>query len=58
MEKILRCRDVGFDCNGVIKAQTEKEVLSMAAEHARQVHGIKEITPEIATKIKAAIKEE
>jgi predicted small metal-binding protein len=58
MEKVLHCRDVGFDCNGVIKAQTEKEVLTMAAEHARAVHGITEITPEIANKIKAAIKEE
>ncbi len=57
MEKILRCRDVGFDCDGVIKAQTEKEVLTMAAEHARKVHGVNEITPEIASKIKAAIKE-
>ena len=58
MEKVLHCRDVGFDCNGVIKAQTEKEVLNMAAEHALKVHGVTEITPEIATKIKAAIKEE
>jgi predicted small metal-binding protein len=58
MEKVLHCRDVGFDCNGVIKAQTEKEVLTMAAEHARTIHGVTEITPEIATKIKAAIKEE
>lgn len=58
MEKVLHCRDVGFDCNGVIKAQTENEVLTMAAEHARTVHGVTEITPEIATKIKEAIKEE
>ena len=58
MEKVLHCRDVGFDCNGVIKAQTEKEVLTMAGEHARTVHGVTEITPEIANKIKAAIKEE
>ena len=58
MEKVLHCRDVGFDCNGVIKAQTEKEVLTMAAEHARHVHGVTEITPEVANKIKAAIKEE
>ena len=58
MEKVLHCTDVGFDCDGVIKAQTEKEVLTMAAEHARQVHGVTEITPEIANKIKAAIKEE
>jgi len=58
MEKVLHCRDVGFDCNGVIKAQTEKEVLTMAAEHARNVHGFTEITPEIANKIRAAIKEQ
>lgn len=58
MEKVLHCRDVGFDCNGVIKAQTEKEVLTLAAEHARNVHGVTEISPEIASKIKAAIKEE
>ena len=57
MEKVLHCRDVGFDCNGVIKAQTENEVLAMAAEHARKVHGVTDITPEIASKIKAAIKE-
>jgi predicted small metal-binding protein len=30
----------------------------MAAEHARKVHGVTEITPEIANKIKAAIKEQ
>lgn len=58
MEKVLHCRDVGFDCDGVVKAQTEKEVLNMAAEHARKVHGVTEITAEIASKIKAAIKEE
>jgi predicted small metal-binding protein len=25
MTKVIKCRDVGFDCNGVIKAQTEDE---------------------------------
>jgi predicted small metal-binding protein len=58
MEKVIHCRDVGFDCNGVIKAKTEKEALTLAAEHARTVHGVTEITPEIVDKIKAVIKEE
>jgi predicted small metal-binding protein len=58
MEKVIRCRDVGCDCNGVIKAQTEKEALTLAAEHARTVHGVKEITPEIVDKIKAVMTEE
>ena len=58
MEKVIRCRDVGFDCDGVIKAKTEDEALKLAAEHAMKVHGLKEITPEIIKKIKSVIREE
>jgi len=36
MEKVIRCRDVGFDCEGVIKAKTEKEALELVAEHAKK----------------------
>jgi len=57
MGKVLRCRDVGFDCPGVIKANTEQEVLKLAAEHAKTVHNLKEVTPEIVSKIKSVIKE-
>jgi predicted small metal-binding protein len=58
MEKVIRCRDVGFDCNGVIRAKTEEEALKLAAQHAMQVHGLKEITPEIVAKVKSVIREE
>jgi predicted small metal-binding protein len=58
MEKVIHCRDVGFDCNGVIRAKTEEEALRLAAEHARKVHNVTEITPEIVDKIKAVMKEE
>jgi predicted small metal-binding protein len=58
MEKIIHCRDVGFDCNGVIKAKTEKEALEMAAAHARTVHGVKEITPDIVEKIRSVMRDE
>jgi predicted small metal-binding protein len=58
MEKVIRCRDVGFDCNGVIKAKTEDEALKLAAEHAMKVHGLKEITPEIVAKVKSVIRTE
>jgi len=58
VEKVIRCRDVGFDCNGVIKAKTEKEALALAAEHAQAVHGLKEVTPEIVEKIRSVIREE
>jgi len=58
MKKVIRCRDVGFDCNGVIKAATENEALALAAEPAKSVHGIKDITPEIVQKIKSVMREE
>jgi len=58
MKKVIHCRDVGFDCNGVIKAPTENEALALAAEHARTVHGVREITPEIVQKIKSVMQEE
>ena len=58
MEKVIRCRDVGFDCNGVIKAKTEEEALKLAAEHAMKVHGLKEITPEIVAKVKSVMRTE
>jgi len=57
MAKMLRCRDVGLDCDGVIRAETEEELMGKVAEHAKTAHGITEISPELAAKVKAAIKE-
>ena len=58
MSKIIHCRDVGFDCNGVIKAETEEEAMKLVADHAAKVHGVTQITPEIAQKVKSVMKEE
>lgn len=58
MTKVIRCRDVGFDCPGVIKANTEQEALTLAAEHAKSVHNVREVTPDIVKKIKAVMKDE
>jgi predicted small metal-binding protein len=55
--KTLHCADAGFDCNAVIHAETEEEVLSQAAEHALSVHNTS-VTPEMAEQIKTLIKEE
>ncbi len=56
--KVVHCRDVGFDCDGVIRAETEQEILKQAAEHAQKAHNLKEITPEVVEKVRAAIREE
>jgi predicted small metal-binding protein len=58
MGKVINCRDVGFDCDGIIRAKTEEEALKLAAEHANSAHGVKEVTPEIVEKIKSVMREE
>ncbi len=52
----LRCRDVGVDCDEVIRGETQEEVMANAAEHARTQHNMKEISPEMGEKIKEAIR--
>ncbi len=58
MEKVIHCRDVGFDCDGIIRAKSEEEALKLAAEHANSAHGVKEVTAEIVEKIKSVMREE
>ena len=58
MAKVIRCRDVGYDCDGVIRAETEAEALQMAAQHAQTVHGLKEVSPEVVAKVKSVMREE
>jgi len=55
--KVLHCRDAGFDCEHVVRAESEEEVLRQAAEHAQAVHGV-EVTPELAEQVKRLIREE
>jgi len=55
--KTLHCSDVGFNCQGVIRAENEETLLKQAAEHAREVHHV-EVTPDMANKIKTLIRDE
>jgi predicted small metal-binding protein len=55
--KVLKCRDVGFECDAVVRAASADEILQQAAAHAQQVHQVA-VTPEIATKVRNAIRDE
>lgn len=55
--KTLYCRDAGFDCDAVVRAKTDQEVLTQAAKHARDVHGVNP-TPELANDLSQLITEE
>ena len=58
MGKAIHCKDVGFECDGVVRAGSEEEVLQMAAEHARTVHGVTELTSEMVEKVKSVIRDD
>ena len=58
MAKVLRCRDVGLDCEGELRGETEEEILRQAAEHAQSAHNIRDMSPELVQKVRAAIRDE
>ena len=55
--KELQCRDIGFDCDAILRADTEDEIMLQATEHARDVHGMSEIDDETATQIREQIQD-
>jgi predicted small metal-binding protein len=56
MSKVLKCRDVGVDCDFVAQGETEEEILQKAAAHAKADHGLDQIPPELLVKVRAAIR--
>ena len=58
MAKVVRCRDVGFDCDGVVRGETEEEVLRKVAEHAKAVHNLETVTDEVVQKVRQVMRDE
>lgn len=58
MVKVVRCRDVGFDCDGVVRAETEPELLNLVAAHAREVHHLESVSEEVVGLVRKVIREE
>ena len=54
--KRIACGDVVPGCTFTASASTEEELLRKVAAHASHDHGVTEVTPELAAKVKAAIK--
>ena len=58
MARRMSCRDVGPDCDFVARGESDEEVMGQVAEHARAAHGIEEVSPELAEKAQAAIRDD
>jgi len=57
MSKTIACGDVVAGCTFTATAKTEGELLEQVATHACEEHGVKDVTPELLAKVKAAIKQ-
>jgi predicted small metal-binding protein len=55
MPKHIECNDVVAGCTFQANAPSEEELLKQVTAHAAEAHGVKEVTPELAAKVKAAI---
>ncbi len=58
MTKVLRCSDLMPGCNWEGRGDSETEVLMLASEHARTAHNLTDISPELMTQVKGAIRDE
>jgi predicted small metal-binding protein len=57
MEKLLRCRDMGFDCDFEACGESLEESLKTAIDHARAIHGLKDIPEKDLLRARAAIQD-
>ena len=58
MAKVLRCDAIFLGCGHVIRTESEEDLLRLAAEHAREVHGVTEIDEAMVRQVQAAITED
>jgi len=58
MARVLKCDAIFLGCGHVVRAESDEEVMRLAAEHAKQVHGVTEIDEAMARKVRAAITNE
>jgi len=57
MEKRIACGDVVPGCKMVLTAPTKDELVKKVVAHAAEVHGITDVSPEVAASVNAAIKD-
>ena len=53
--KHIACGDVVPGCTFTASASTEEELVKQVVAHAAQAHGVTDVTPELAAKVKSAI---
>jgi predicted small metal-binding protein len=57
MDKKIGCKDLGFDCTFTACAAAEPELLETFQEHSRNVHDMKEFSPDFYNKVNESVRE-
>ncbi len=52
----INCRDAGADCDFMVRAETEDELMKIVGDHACRSHNVCEFSSEDKEKIKSHIK--
>ncbi len=50
--KVFACKDLGLDCSKTLSAESEEKLVEMASIHAREAHGMNELSQEAIGKIR------
>jgi predicted small metal-binding protein len=53
----FKCADIGMQCGFETKAENREELMKNIATHAKEVHNITAIAPDLMMKVTAAIKQ-
>ena len=56
VSKKIECNSVVPGCGWTASAPTEDALIQKVIAHAAEAHGVKDVTPELAAQVKAAIK--
>jgi predicted small metal-binding protein len=54
--RVFQCDAVFPGCSGEATGETEQEVMQQVAEHARAVHGVRQVDEQTAAKVRSLIK--
>lgn len=55
--KILHCRDAGFDCDAVVRGQTDEDIFAQVRPHAATAHQVA-IGPDLEIQLRPLIHDE
>ncbi len=52
----FKCKDLGMKCGFEVKDENMDEMMDIIKTHAEKTHNLKEMPPEMAEKLKKAVK--